>query len=152
MRLSNGTAHANQFYEDVVFKHCPDTKRKTWLNLAIKLKKSFEAKRELIAINQDTELLSVDGKSNAANNPNAMVKSELATLAGVKTALNIGYEALRQIRANPSILPIKDRAELLFRAMAAQNERIKALATMKQEEREEKKFQKSFAEAAYRNN
>ena len=43
----------------------------------------------------------------------------------------------------------KDRADLLFKAMRAQDSRIFAVAAVKKDKREEKAFQKSFNDAAY---
>lgn len=72
-----------------------------------------------------------------------------ATRIGITAALNIGSDALEEILNNPQSTSVLQRVELLFKAMNAQNNRINALAALRQDRREEVKFQKTFADAAY---
>lgn len=72
-----------------------------------------------------------------------------ATRLGIAAAINIGTDALEEILNNPQKASVLQRVELLFKAMNAQNNRINALATLRQEKREHAKFQKTFNEAAY---
>lgn len=75
--------------------------------------------------------------------------SAVATREGIARALNIGVDALNEIIEHPEILSPKDRAELLFKAMKAQDSRIGATAKIRADVREQAKFNKTFSRAAY---
>lgn len=72
-----------------------------------------------------------------------------STRQNIALALKIGAEAMKEIEANPELVPAKDRALLGFQAMRAQDSRIGALAVLKREKREDLSFQQSFGDAAY---
>lgn len=73
----------------------------------------------------------------------------VATREGIARALNIGTDALQEIIEHPELLSPKDRAQLLFLAMKAQDSRIGATAKVRADVREQVKFNKTFSRAAF---
>lgn len=78
--------------------------------------------------------------------------NEQATQIGINIALNLGTLTLREIAENPDILkslPPDKRIELLFKAMKAQDSRIHALGKVREDSREQAKFERAFKNAAF---
>ena len=90
--------------------------------------------------------------SAAATEVNAikiLKDSAVATREGIARALNIGVDALQEIIDHPDLLSAKDRADILFKAMKAQDSRIGATAKVRADVREQVKFNKTFSRAAF---
>lgn len=71
------------------------------------------------------------------------------TEEGIVSMLRIGLRALQEVEKNPKLMPIKDRLELLVRAMRAQDSRIGAMTQVRAAEQAVQRFQKNFSNAAY---
>lgn len=82
----------------------------------------------------------------------AMMTNEAATQLGINSALSIGAKALDELLKDPlklALLTPVARTELLFKAMKAQDSRIHAIGKLKEDGREQAKFDKTFGSAAY---
>lgn len=77
------------------------------------------------------------------------VDAPTAIQRGIATALNIGLDSLQRIMSGKAVLSEKEKSELLFKAMKAQDSRINAVARMRKDRRDEVAFDKVFGEAAY---
>ena len=75
--------------------------------------------------------------------------SATATREGIARALNIGTDALQELIEHPEMMSPKDRAELLFKAMKAQDSRVAAASKIRHDARETVKFNKMFNRAAF---
>lgn len=83
-----------------------------------------------------------------------LLSNEIATQTGINAALNIGNKALMDLVNDPRAmakLSPKDRADLLFKAMKSQDSRIHAIGKIKQDNRDEARFNRAFAQDGYRN-
>ena len=126
-----------EFFVEYVLPRIPEATKGPWMNMAASLRKSLEKKfnKPLSEIKKDFIL--------------TRLNSAVATQKGIHYALNIGYSALQSVVEDSSLMPLKDRIALLFSAMNAQNNRVNAIAALRKDNREEKRFQKSFTDAAY---
>lgn len=80
---------------------------------------------------------------------NTMMSNQAATQKGIQTALTIGARAMNELLENVHLLSPKDRAELLFKAMKAQDSRIHSLGKIREDNREQARFDRAFDSAAY---
>ena len=78
-----------------------------------------------------------------------LITNEAATNIGIQRALNIGADAFDQLINHPEELSAKERTELFFKAMKAQDSRINAVRNVRQDNREEAKFHRAFNNASY---
>ena len=88
----------------------------------------------------------------ASDEQKILLSNEQATQSGIQHALNIGTMTLMEIAANPEALlkmSPKDRIDLLFKAMKAQDSRIHAVGRIKEDTRQQEKFDRAFQNANY---
>jgi len=147
---NGGKVNGLQFFKDVILPLMPDYPLRSWYLILKRFKSAagLEASRQ---IGKDITLPKVDPIEEQANLENALLNNARATTEGIQAALNVGMEALKKI-SDPdyfSTLKDKDKIDLLFKAMRAQDSRINAIARIKQDSREEVKFQKAFDSAAF---
>ena len=152
-----GKVNRSKFYRDFVQPLIPSVSRRSWLLHVSKfhLQAGLQAAHSLEILDQTKVIKEMkrDTRQDTNNQENILLlnlqSAEVATRQGIAGALNIGMEALNEILDHPESLSPKDRADLLFKAMKAQDSRIKAVAILSQEGREQAKFQKAFDDAAY---
>lgn len=134
----NGRVNKSKFFLEHVGPKIPGCSRDAFYNF---VKKFQTSKTALLpaAIATPNETRLIENLRDTAQ----------ATKIGIAAALNIGADALEEILKNPQSVSPLQRVELLFKAMNAQNNRINAIAALRQEKREQAKFQKTFNEAAY---
>lgn len=75
--------------------------------------------------------------------------ADRSTREGIALALGIGMQTLEGVMNGTIVMSAKERADLLFKAMKAQDSRIIATAKVRQDAREEKAFEHVFGESAY---
>jgi hypothetical protein len=71
------------------------------------------------------------------------------TKKGIDFALQIGRDALEKIATGETKLTEKEKADLMFKAMKAQDSRIQATAKVRQDQRSQVAFDHVFGDAAY---
>ena len=71
------------------------------------------------------------------------------TIRTLSNILRIGADTIRQIIEDPDSLSPKDKLDLFFKAMKAQDSRMVTIAKVKREDREATRFMEKFAEQAY---
>jgi len=75
-----------------------------------------------------------------------------ATQKGINASLNVALLTLQELLEHPELLlkiPPAQRIELLFKAMRAQDSRISALKSVREDNREQARFERAFENAAY---
>lgn len=72
-----------------------------------------------------------------------------ATRESLAIALNIGLSTLTDIATGKVQMSAKDRVDLLFKAMKAQDSRVATAAKLRKDNREQAAFEREFGEAAY---
>ena len=140
--------NSKKFYENVILPEIPTYKLQSWY----KFLKRFKTTAGLISVQV------INGGPNTIKNSeendllNNLASNQVATELGIRRALNIGADRLKEILANPQLMTAKDAVELLFKAMRAQDSRINAISKVRKDTREEERFQRAFDEAAYGGN
>lgn len=76
-------------------------------------------------------------------------KTSENTQVSIAGALAVGRSAIEEILENPMKLSISERMKIFFDAMKAQDSRIRAIAEIKKDAREEKAFAKAFEDATF---
>lgn len=71
------------------------------------------------------------------------------TRRGIDAALKAGADALERIAEENNILPPEKKADLMFKAMRAQNARMNVTLAMRREARADVSFQRAFSDAAF---
>lgn len=84
---------------------------------------------------------------------NILLSNQQATEQGLQAALNIGSIALRDLFNDPIALarmPKEKLADLMFKAMKAQDSRVHAIGRMKDDRRAEEKFNRLLNNGTYK--
>ncbi len=136
--LKNGKLNKSKFYREEIAAKVPGYSRDSFYKFLGKFQKTA-ASALPAPINTPNETRLMENLRDSAE----------ATRLGIAAAINIGTEALEELLNDPKKASTLQRVELLFKAMNAQNNRINAIAALRQEKREQAKFQKTFNEAAY---
>ena len=134
----NGRVNKTKFYDEYVGPKVPGYSKDSFYKFLKRIQKTSSSLLPA-AVAHQAETRLIENLRDSAE----------ATRIGITAALNIGSDALEEILNNPQSTSVLQRVELLFKAMNAQNNRINALAALRQDRREEVKFQKTFADAAY---
>ena len=80
---------------------------------------------------------------------NNLLANEAATNIVINRILNIGARAVHDVLEHPELLSAKERVEIGLKAMKAQDSRIHALGKVREDNRQQEKFERAFNDAAY---
>lgn len=141
-----GKVNNSAFFRDVVSGLIPEMKYQTW-NWFVK---KFRTQAGILPTVQ--QLAPAPLGLTEQSLANTMLSNQEATQRGIQAALNIGMNSLAEILANPTILqamPPEKRVDFLFKAMKAQDSRIHAIGKVKEDARQEEKFNRTFNGAAF---
>ena len=143
-----GKVNEKKFWEQHIHPIVPNYGLKAWYQFIDKFRKSAGMAASLaVEAASAGPVTQEEGKLEAA-----LMSNETATQLGIRSALNIGAKALESLLKDPMSLAAMTptaRAELLFKAMKAQDSRIHAIGKLKEDGREQAKFDKTFGGAAY---
>lgn len=94
------------------------------------------------------------GSDSPAVNPDGalaqvLLENKNAISDAINLALNISADALEEIRQDPSLVPARIRAEFFLKVMKAQDSRVKAVGTMRADNREQERFDRAQNSALY---
>lgn len=158
-----GSMTANQFFIKVLSLHAPGLSKVAFYKLC--KEHSLNNKTDLSILydgsGKPTGLvkLPVSPESVAASayklkkaDEEEVLDPSKATSRGIEAALKIGTNTLEAIANDPSqlmMMSVKDRTDLLFKAMRAQDARVNVAINARREVRAHKAFQHAFDEAAY---
>lgn len=78
-----------------------------------------------------------------------MLSNNDAVQRSIAHALNISAAALQDILQNPELVPAEKRAELFIKVMKAQDSRVKAIGTIRADNRDQERFDRAMDNAAY---
>jgi len=141
----DGSVNEKKFYEEVVAALIPDYKIGAWYKFIHR----FKTTAGLVVANVVANQQRVPAGPEEEKLSTALLSNESATQIGIKSALNLGAKALDDLINNPHLLSPKDRADILFKAMKAQDSRIHAIGKIREDNREEEKFNRAFSDANY---
>ncbi|MFA6520435.1 MAG: hypothetical protein WCT44_02385 [Candidatus Paceibacterota bacterium] len=142
---SGGKVNESRFYREVVLLALPNYHIQSWYQFL----RRFKGTAGLISahvVDQGARNLSADEENKLQTN---LLGNDVATRLGIQRALNIGSARLGEIMENPQLMTTKDAVELLFKAMKAQDSRIHAIGKIREDTREQGRFDRLFDEAAY---
>lgn len=142
----DGKVNDKKFYEEVVRKEIPSYKMGAWYFFLKRFKTSAGIeKAEIEVIPSNIPLEAVNRAKGALLSNNA------ATQKLIQTALNISAERAQMILENPQLLSPKEALEIGLKAMKAQDSRIHAVGKIREDNREQEKFDRTFSDAMYEN-
>ena len=136
-----------KFYEEYVLPDLPGYAMQSWYMFL----KRYKTTSGIIAAEVPHEL--PEGGSSIMDPDAAITKTVLtnqeATAKALSLALNIGMDRLQAIMENPQMMTAKEAVDLVFKAMKAQDSRIHAIGKVREDNREEEKMDRAFADGAY---
>jgi hypothetical protein len=149
--VRDGRVIDKKFYEDVVAGLIPNYSLMAWYQFIRKFRSPSTGKLEVNTVallpspaNTTTEIMAKKDELQGT-----ILSNQQATQLGIQAALNLGGQALKELFENPQLLTPEKRAELMFKAMKAQDSRIHAIGKVREDDREQKKFDRAFDNAAY---
>lgn len=143
----DGKVNNKKFFEEVIKPEIPSYSLQSWYFFL----KRFKMQTGLVA----AEVVPSHGGTlaDAAESEGAVSRTLLsnqeATAQAIQRALNIGNDRLAQIMENPQLMTAKEAIDLIFKAMKAQDSRIHAIGKVREDNREQERFDRAFSGAAY---
>lgn len=143
-----GKVNALAFYRDVVLKEIPDYDQSSWYFFLKRFKTSIGIVPATAVTH--SEAASVPAVTAATEElATTMLSNNEALQKSIAAALNISASALRDILENPELLSAEKRAELFLKVMKAQDSRVKAIGTIRADNREQERFDRAMDNAAF---
>jgi hypothetical protein len=137
-----------KFWEEVIRKEIPSYSLISWYKFLNKFKSDIGLK--------EVEVMPHPGNPNLA--PVAIAEGEVALAmlsnqealqVSIAAAMNISAAALKEIMENPELIPAEKRAELFLKVMKAQDSRVKAIGTIRADNRDQERFERAMDSAAF---
>jgi len=148
---NDGKVELKKFWKDVIVPLIPEYGLMSWYQFARRFKDEVGL-RAIQAIGKTPVLPIQDIAEQQAIFKENLLSNEIATRQGINKAINVGLQGLDVLINNPESLSPEKRAELLFKAMRAQDSRIFALGKIKEDSREDMKLKRAFDSATYEAN
>lgn len=141
----DGKVNNKKFYEDFVLPELPGYHLQSWYMFL----KRFKTEAGIIAATIHTgSPANIDAEVGTELTKTVLSNQE-ATAKALSLALNIGMDRLQAIMENPQMMTAKEAVDLVFKAMKAQDSRIHAIGKVREDNREEEKMDRAFADGAY---
>ena len=148
----DGKVNRLKFYREVILPKIPDYDQNSWYGFLNRAYEKTGASNLPLPVPDEQELTKTHQLGELQKN---LVANEIATQEGVSHALNLGaafYKNLWQkyIDNPASITQFEERVleSSLFKAMKAQDSRIHAIGKVREDGREQAKFERAFRSAA----
>jgi hypothetical protein len=142
-----GRVNNKKFYEDVIKKEIPSYALQSWYEFV----KRFKTEKGLM----EACPVTVENLDNKIDQENSLavtiLSNQEATAKLIQSTLNVSAEASKRLLEHPEELTDTDRKliEIGFKAMKAQDSRIHAIKSIREDGREAAKFDRAFDNAAY---
>ena len=143
-----GRVNAKKFYEEIVSKEIHSYSMRAWYQFL----KRFKTPAGIVA----TEIKDLAREINKDENraievgiPITILSNQAATAKLIANILNISADAAQKIIEDPTLLTTKERIELGLKGMKAQDSRIHAVGKIREDNREQERFDRAFDAAAY---
>lgn len=142
----DGKVNASKFYNEIIKDLIPNYSLQAWCRFIKRFKTMTGlATANAILLNKEHTTPTIEENKLGTN----MLTSAKATQLALQQALNIGLERLAELKEDPSKLSFKDAVDLIFKAMKAQDSRARVIKEIREDNREEEKFNKMLNEGAY---
>jgi len=138
----DGKVNNKKFFEEVIQSKIPNYGMRSWYNFV----KNYTTENGLQPSNQtiDTPPEEIHQEIQTT-----MLSNQEATARLIRSALNISANAAAKIAANPELLSNKEKLEIGIKAMKAQDSRIHAVGKLREDNREQERFDRAFSDASY---
>ncbi len=143
----DGKVNAKKFYEDIVVKEIPSYSLQSWYFFL----KRFKTEAGIVAVevvNASPGMVS-DADEEEGKTQRTLMTNQEATTKLIMGMLNISADAARDILEHPEKLTYKERLEIGLKAMKAQDSRIHAVGKLREDNREQERFDRAFSDAQY---
>jgi len=141
---ADGKVNNLKFYREVILQEIPDYNLQSWY----KFLKRFKTDNGIIPA-VASKVAVVEHGEIETEVSTTLLTNQAATASAIQRALNIGNERLKQLMDNPQLMTAKDAIDLIFKAMKAQDSRIHAVGKLREDHREQEKFDRAFDNGAY---
>jgi hypothetical protein len=140
----DGKVNNKKFYEEVVREKIPSYSMQAWYDFV----KRFKTSAGLVAVTVSN--VPVNNKEDIENETKVtMISNQEATAKLIAGILNISAEAAQKVIENPELLSTKDRIELGLKGMKAQDSRIHAVGKLREDNREQERFDRAFDNSSF---
>ncbi len=139
-----GKVNNKKFYETVILPEIPGYHMQSWYQFL----KRFRTEVGIVPTSSGPKVPASVPAAEMEVAKTLLSNSE-ATQRAVALALNISADALQNLMENPEQMSTKDRTELFLKVMKAQDGRVKAIGTIRADDREQQKFDHAFGGAAF---
>ncbi len=147
-----GRMSDKKFYENFVATEVKNYGLAAWYGF-LKRFKSQATGLLPIEVSDSTKIIGTDQEAALSK---TIRSNEIATQEGISHALNLGAEFYKMLwkkyQEDPESLTDFEKkifADAMFKAMKAQDSRIHALGKVRQDNRDQARFERAFGEAAY---
>lgn len=143
--VKKGKVNNKLFYEEVILPEIPHYSLQSWYQFL----KRFKTQAGLIAaevVDTSPAEIKLDGEGKVVA---SLLSNGQATISLLQSALNISAQAAKDILENPHLLSAKERMEIGLKAMKAQDSRMHAVGKLREDNREQERFDRAFNDASY---
>lgn len=147
MLQRDGRVNNLKFFRENVLPGMPEVRYDNWYAFI----KKFKNAAGLLAPQHTDVTLPTAPRDAEEGVVRAMLTNDEATKRGIGLMLNIGNATLEEIAKNPELLakmPLKERVALLTQAMKAQDSRIHAVGKIREDNRDQARFDHAFGDSA----
>ena len=144
---ADGKVNAKKFYEEVILPEFPTYHMKSWYFFLKRLKTADGILPTAIVKSNGVSVASADEAVTKLRT--TLLSNSEATQKAIATALNLSADALQDIMENPQLLSTEKKAELFLKVMKAQDSRVKAIGTIRADNRDQERFDRAMDSSAY---
>ncbi len=146
---ADGRVNNKKFWSEVILPEIPTYALQTWYSFLHRFKTQYGiAKAEVTfngPYNAPRETIAEEEKGISTT----LLSNQAATVALVSSVLNISALAAKKLIEHPELMSEKDKIELGFKVMKAQDSRIHAVGKIREDSREQEKFDRAFDSAQF---
>ena len=149
----DGKVNETRFFREHVATEMPETKYINWYQFVKRFRTENGLSKSIY--HPDAVLVTGEGAKQLEVLAKTLKNNDQATRNGISNALNLGatfFEALweKYSTAPETLTPFEHKvlSECLFKAMKAQDSRIQALGAIRQDSREQAKFEHAFQDSS----
>jgi len=144
-----GKVNAKKFFEEVISPEIPHYKLQSWYKFIKRLKTVYGIMPVEVVPNPRSAVGEVVAQEQGA--ALTLLSNDAATKKLIQTVLNVSAQAAEDLLANPVNVSsdTMKRIELGLKAMKAQDSRIHAIGKIREDKREQDKFDRAFSTANF---
>lgn len=139
-----GKINNKKFYEEVILPLMPDYDMGSWYYFLRRFKTSVGIQFAVVETPETGPLETPESALTKTFRNNNVATAEL-----VSSLLNVSADAAKDILENPNLLSPEKRIELGIKIMKAQDSRIHAIGKIREDAREQDKFDRAFEAANF---